>query len=143
MRLDPLTTDTAQPAGKVASVATALETGAERVEWDLSDLYAGEDDPKLAHDLSETKAAAADFHSRFAGRIGELSAAELADATAELERVIVTMRNVTLFARLRFAGITRKPIAAMTLASRMPVTSAASVVRSSIHGGRPKQVELC
>jgi oligoendopeptidase F len=83
-------------------VATAVETGAEHVEWDLSDLYAGEDDPKLATDLSLAKAAAADFHSRFAGRIGELSASELADATAELERTSTGIRNVTLFARLRF-----------------------------------------
>jgi oligoendopeptidase F len=83
-------------------VATTVETGAEHVEWDLGDLYSGEDDPKLADDLTESKATAADYHSRFAGRIAELSAGELADATAELERIISQIRNVTLFARLRF-----------------------------------------
>jgi oligoendopeptidase F len=83
-------------------VATAVETGAERVEWDLSDLYTGEADPTLASDLERARADAASFRERYAGRIGELTAAELADATAELERVVSAIRNITLFARLRF-----------------------------------------
>ena len=83
-------------------MATAVQTGAERVEWDLSDLYAAEDDPALAGDLERAKADAASFNERYAGRIGELTAAELADATAELERVVSVIRNITLFARLRF-----------------------------------------
>jgi oligoendopeptidase F len=97
-------------------VATAVETGAEHVEWDLSDLYESEDDPQLASDLNEAKAAAADFRSRFAGRIGELSATELADATTELERIVSGMRNITLFARLRFDANTADEARARFLA---------------------------
>jgi oligoendopeptidase F len=97
-------------------VATAVETGAEHVEWDLSDLYESEDDPQLASDLDEAKAAAADFHARFAGRVGELSSAELADATAELERVVSSMRNIALFARLRFDADTSDEARARFLA---------------------------
>ena len=97
-------------------MATAVQTGAEQVEWDLSDLYAGEDDPRLAGDLDAAKAAASDFHERFAGRVAELPAAELADATAELERIISAVRNVTLFARLRFDADTADETRARFLA---------------------------
>jgi oligoendopeptidase F len=97
-------------------VATAVETGAEHVEWDLSDLYESEDDPQLASDLDEAKAAAADFRSRFAGRIGELSGAELAEVTAELESVVSSMRNIALFARLRFDADTSDEARARFLA---------------------------
>jgi oligoendopeptidase F len=97
-------------------VATAIETGAERVEWNLSDLYESEDDPQLESDLRETKAAAADYRERFAGRIAELSAADLAEATAELERIVSTMRNTTLFARLRFDADTSDEARARFLA---------------------------
>jgi oligoendopeptidase F len=97
-------------------VATAVETGAEHVEWDLSDLYESEDDPQLASDLDEAKAAAADFRTRFAGRIGELSGAELAEATAELESVVSSMRNIALFARLRFDADTSDEARARFLA---------------------------
>ena len=97
-------------------MATAVETGAEHVEWDLSDLYAGEDDPKLATDLARAKVSAAEFHSRFAGRIGDLSASELADATAELERTVSAIFNVTLFARLRFDADTADESRARLLA---------------------------
>jgi oligoendopeptidase F len=83
-------------------VATALETGAEHVEWDLSDLYAGPDDPRIEQDLAAAKAAAAAFRRRYAGRVGALSPPELAAATAELEEISAAMRRIGLFGQLRF-----------------------------------------
>ena len=38
-------------------------TGAEAIEWDLSDLYEGPDDQRLERDLDEAAAAAAGFPS--------------------------------------------------------------------------------
>ena len=83
---------------------SATLTGAESVEWDLSDLYDGPDDPRLLADLDEAAAAATAFRERHRGRLGELSAAELNDAVVELERLKSTTTRVETFARLRLAA---------------------------------------
>ena len=75
-------------------------TGAEKVHWDLGDLYAEVTDPALETDSDEGLDAAARFRRRYAGRIGRLSAAELAEATAELERIKALTFRVWLFAKL-------------------------------------------
>jgi oligoendopeptidase F len=84
------------------STATQI-TGAEDVAWDLSDLYAGPDDAKLEHDLEEAERASAAFRDRYYGRLAELSAAELADAVAERERIDSIVDRVMTFAQLRFS----------------------------------------
>lgn len=85
-----------------ASVATAAETGAEAVEWNLGDLYTGLDDPAYAGDADEAVDAAERFHRRYAGRVATLDAAALAEAFAELERILALIHNVRQFAALRF-----------------------------------------
>jgi len=79
-------------------------TGAEAVEWDLSDLFDGPEDSRLTTDLDEAAAAATAFRERFRGRLGELSATELNDAVAELERLKGQTARVETFARLRLAA---------------------------------------
>ncbi len=83
---------------------SATLTGAEAVEWDLSDLYDGPDDPRLLGDLDEAAATATAVRERYRGKLGELSAAELNDAVAELERLKGTTTRVETFARLRLAA---------------------------------------
>jgi oligoendopeptidase F len=82
----------------------ATVTGAESVEWDLSDLYAGPDDPQLFADLDEAAAAASAFRERHHCRLGELDAAGLNAAVAELERIKSVSTRVETFARLRLAA---------------------------------------
>ncbi len=82
----------------------ATLTGAEQVEWDLSDLYEGPDDPRIESELDEASAAASTFRERFRGKLGELSAAELNDAVAELERIKSNSTRVETYARLRQAA---------------------------------------
>jgi oligoendopeptidase F len=79
-------------------------TGAESVEWDLSDLYEGPDDPRLFTDLDEAAAAATGFRERYRGRLGDLSAGELDEAVAELERIKSTCVRVETYAHLRLAA---------------------------------------
>jgi len=79
-------------------------TGAEAVEWDLTDLYEGPDDPRLFADLDEASAEASAFRERHRGRLGERSAGELNGAVAELERLKSSMTRVETFARLRLAA---------------------------------------
>jgi oligoendopeptidase F len=84
-------------------VTTTL-TGAEQVEWDLGDLYAGPEDPRIESELDEAQAAAGAFRERYRGKLQELRAAELSEAVAELERIESITTRVETFARLRLAA---------------------------------------
>ena len=60
---------------------TTIElTGAEEVAWDLSDLYASGDDPRIEGDFAEAETATAAFRDRYYGKVATLSAAALAEA---------------------------------------------------------------
>jgi oligoendopeptidase F len=83
------------------------EATAEGVAWDLSDLYTGPDDPELEHDAATALEGARDFRRRYAGRISELAPGELAEATAELERLVALAHRVSLFAGLAFDSDTQ------------------------------------
>ncbi|MBA2461532.1 MAG: M3 family oligoendopeptidase [Actinobacteria bacterium] len=82
----------------------ATVTGAEAVEWDLSDLYDRPDDPRLDEDLEEAAGAATRFRERYRGRIAELSAADLNEGVEELERIKSASTRVETYARLRLAA---------------------------------------
>jgi oligoendopeptidase F len=84
-------------------VTTTELTGAEQIAWDLSDLYEGGDDPRLEEDVQEAERAAAAFRERYHGRVAELSAAELAEAIAERERIESVFTRAIYFAHLWFA----------------------------------------
>ena len=77
-------------------------TGAEEVAWDLSDLYDGPDDPKLEEEAAGAERDASVFHERYHGRIASLGAAELAAATAEVERIESAIDRAFTYAQLRF-----------------------------------------
>src|ERR687897_1006209 len=83
---------------------STLTTGAESVEWNLSDLFDGPDDPRIESELDEAQSAATAFRQRYRGKLGELSATELNDAVAELERIKSASTRVETYARLRQAA---------------------------------------
>ena len=83
---------------------SAVATGAEAIEWNLSDLYDGPGDPRIESELDEALAASQAFRERYRGKLGELSAAELNDAVAELERIRSSSTRVETYARLRQAA---------------------------------------
>src|SRR5215207_5967593 len=83
---------------------STLTTGAEAVEWNLSDLYDGPDDPRIESELEEAQAAAAAFRERYRGKLAELTAAELEEAVTELERIESVATRVETYARLRQAA---------------------------------------
>src|SRR5829696_485490 len=83
---------------------STLTTGAESVEWNLSDLFAGPDDPRIESELDEAQSAATAFRQRYREKLAELSAAELNDAVAELERIESAATRVETYARLRQAA---------------------------------------
>ncbi len=72
--------------------------------WDLSDLYAGPEDPRLAADLDRVEAEARAFEQRLAGRLPTLPGDAMAQAIADYERMWEALGRVTSFAGLVFAG---------------------------------------
>ena len=84
-------------------------TGAEEIEWDLSDLYSGPDDPKIEQEAGGAERDAAAFRERYYGKVAELDAAGLAEATAELERIESAIDRALTYAHLRFATNMAEP----------------------------------
>jgi oligoendopeptidase F len=84
-------------------------TGAEEIEWDLSDLYSGPDDPKIEQEAGGADRDAAAFRERYYGKVAELDAAGLAEAAAELERIESAIDRALTYAHLRFATNMAEP----------------------------------
>jgi len=89
-----------------ASAATPGTGPAAGVTWDLSDLYAGPDDPALDADLAVARERAEAFAERYRGRVAELPPEELAAAVDELEALHVPVVRAGVYAGLMFAGDT-------------------------------------
>ncbi len=78
--------------------------------WDLTDLYAAPDDPRVESDLARAAAAAAGFEDRHKGRLATLDARALADAIAEFERIEEILGRLGAYAGLLFAGDSTDPV---------------------------------
>lgn len=57
------------------------------VTWDLSDLYAGADDPKITRDFEALETRAQAFAEMYRGRIGNLLPSEFAQALTGYEAI--------------------------------------------------------
>jgi len=90
-------------------VSTQALTGAEAVGWELGDLYAGPDDPRLDADISQALADARAFRERYHGHVADLDAPGLAEAVAELERIQSVFVRAESFAFLSFSTDTADP----------------------------------
>lgn len=91
----------------------ATETGGAPLgdlpEWDLSDLYAGEDAPELARDLSWLEGECADFAATYQGKLAGLSASDLLDCVLRYEKIDVIGGRIMSFAGLRYYQHTTDP----------------------------------
>ncbi len=79
------------------------------VRWNLGDLYAGPDDPALEADLARSLEGAQAFAACYRGRIGALSAAELASAVDALEALDEPVARARAYSGLLFAADTSLP----------------------------------
>lgn len=84
--------------------------GVENIVWDLSVFYASPDDPAIQHDLTEVQAAAGRFAERYRGRVGSLSAAELAEALQALESIYEKMGRLSAYSSLHWTTNTADPV---------------------------------
>lgn len=81
------------------------------LEWTLTDLYTGFDDPRYASDLQAVGEQAQHFRNTYRDRVAQLSPAELAAALATLESIYQTTGYLWSFPALIFATDTRDSIA--------------------------------
>jgi oligoendopeptidase F len=91
------------------TTATPASAAQPSLDWDLTDLYAGFDDPRLAADMETLRRRAAEFRARYYGRLAELAEepARLAEAIRELEAIEALAGRIVAFPHLRFAANTR------------------------------------
>lgn len=84
---------------------------AEQVRWDLSTLYSGIDDPRIASDWATLLAKADRFASTYRGAIDnpDLNAETLANALTELEAISNDVAKPYCFAEMMFASDTSNP----------------------------------
>lgn len=87
----------------------SLPTGAENIAWDLTDLYAGMDDPQLLADLDAADAEAAALDATYRGRIASLSAAEAAELIGRYEALVERAGRAGAFASLNWTQNTEDP----------------------------------
>jgi len=84
----------------MAVEANEKRTGAEDVLWDLSDLYAGVDDPQIEADIARTNALADDFAATYRGKVTSLDAEGLRAAVSAYEGIVEAANKLGAFAYL-------------------------------------------
>ncbi|MFQ5509381.1 MAG: M3 family oligoendopeptidase [Leptospirillia bacterium] len=86
------------------------ETSAAHVTWDLSDLYAGADDPAIEKDLSALSGDAKAFAGTWRGKLTDApTASDVARAVSEMEDIYEKLAIIGAFAFLAFSGDTEDP----------------------------------
>src|SRR5687768_8260430 len=80
---------------------------ADVVRWDLSDLYAGPEDPRIERDLSEASRRAHEFAESYRDRLAGLDGATLSRVLAEYEALSEALYRPSFYAGLFFAGDTQ------------------------------------
>ena len=75
-------------------------------EWNLDDLYKGENDPNLAQDLNWLETECASFASDYETKLADLSAAEMLRCIERNERISAIAGRIMSFAGLRYYQLT-------------------------------------
>jgi oligoendopeptidase F len=75
-------------------------------EWNLDDLYKGQEDPKLAQDLDWLETECASFAADYEHKLADLSAAEMLRCIERNERISAIAGRIMSFAGLRYYQMT-------------------------------------
>ena len=75
-------------------------------EWDLSDLYTGEDAPELKRDLDWLEQACASFATDYDGKLAELDADEMLECVLRNEKISQIAGRIMSYAGLRYYQLT-------------------------------------
>ncbi len=90
-------------------MAEQKATGAERITWDLSDLYGSTADPGIDRDLDEADRLADGLAARYRGRVAALAAGEMRSMLREYEAVLDLAGRVGAYAFLSWSTATDDP----------------------------------
>jgi oligoendopeptidase F len=93
----------------IAWLPEGLAGGEALPVWDLTDLYAGPEDPLIAAHLAETEQAATAFEAAHKGKVAALEPAALAAAIAAYEGLQERLGRVLSFAQLVFSADSTDP----------------------------------
>jgi oligoendopeptidase F len=104
-------TDFRRPAFDAREPAADKGLGA-LPEWDLSDLYAGPDDPAIARDMDRLREQAPAFAADYEGRLAEIDAAGLLAAVRRWEDIQAISGRIMSFAGLNHYQDTLDPVRA-------------------------------
>ena len=85
------------------------ELGAEKIVWDLGDLYQSISHQEIRNDMEKCQELASDIARKYSGRIAQLTADELLTAVQESERLAVGLGRLGAFAQLYFATRVNDP----------------------------------
>jgi oligoendopeptidase F len=85
------------------------KTGAENVQWDLSDLYNSIDDPALENDKQKAVEQAQEFASAYKGNVATLNEESMRQALEDYEELIETVGKIGSYAHLIWSTNTNKP----------------------------------
>src|SRR5207245_1842635 len=99
------------------SMAQALkQTGAETVRWDLSDLFASPDDPRIEQTLAREMERAKNFETKYKGKVATLEPPEFAAMMRELEDYEKSAAKPEVFAYMLHSENTQDHAAGRLLA---------------------------
>jgi oligoendopeptidase F len=82
---------------------------AEGVRWDLSDLFASHDDPRVEATLRECHARAESFGVKFRGKISRITPKELFEGLKELEEIEDALSRVATYSSLLYSADSSNP----------------------------------
>lgn len=87
----------------MSDTRTKPQTGAEQINWDLSDLYSSSNDPQLAEDKKAVLETADLFATKYKGRIAELSVSEFKKMLEDYEAIQDKGGKIGSFAYLQWS----------------------------------------
>ncbi len=93
----------------MSDTPSKMNTGAENINWDLSDLYTSSEDPQLAKDKVEILKQADHFASKYKGRVADLNVSEFKKMLQEYEALQDKGGKIGSFAYLQWSTNTTNP----------------------------------
>ncbi|MCX6140817.1 MAG: M3 family oligoendopeptidase [Candidatus Kapabacteria bacterium] len=103
-----------------------LATGAEHIEWNLTDLYASTDESGLGGDLRTIDKRSQDFRAKWNGRLGDLQISEFMVMVAEYESLVETFGRMGSYTNLVWSTDSANVEAARLMQTVREVSSRAS-----------------
>jgi len=85
------------------------KTGAENIQWDLSDLYDSIEDSKLQDDKKKVVELADSFASKYKGKVAELDEEQMKQALQDYEQLIEIVGKLGSYAHLIWSTNTSEP----------------------------------